>query len=104
MYFHQGLKNLNIHEMIYHHFFLKFKNEIFFLLVFGVIIVKMDNFHLFQEVLNFLFHAFEAMGNEIYKQHGFFLTYMCVLLLFAFCNGFGNNYDTTQEIYTFTNF
>jgi hypothetical protein len=31
--------------------------EIFCLLVFGGIVVKMDNFHLFEEVLKFLFHA-----------------------------------------------
>jgi hypothetical protein len=58
MYFHQGLKNLDIQKMIYHHFFKNIlKIEIFCLLVFGNIIVKMDHFHLFEEVLNFLFHA-----------------------------------------------
>ncbi len=34
------------------------------------------------------------MSNEIYKQHGFFLTCVCVCC--AFCNGFGNN-DTSQK-------
>jgi hypothetical protein len=36
--------------------------------------VEMDNFHLFEKVLRFLFHA---MGNEIYKQHDFFYMYVC---------------------------
>jgi hypothetical protein len=45
MYFHQGFKILDI-----------LKSEFFFLPVFGGIIVKMDNFHLFEKVLNFLFH------------------------------------------------
>jgi hypothetical protein len=44
--------------MIYHYFF---KNpleiEIFFLLVYGGIVVKMGNFRLFEKVLKFLFHA-----------------------------------------------
>jgi len=58
MYFHQGLKNLDIQKLIYHHFFFKnLKNEIFFLLVFGSIVVKTDNLHLFEKVINFLFHA-----------------------------------------------
>ncbi len=58
MYFHQGLKSLNIQKMIYHHFLLNLLNiEILCLLGFGGIVVKMDNFHLFEEVLNFLFHA-----------------------------------------------
>jgi hypothetical protein len=58
MYFHQGLKNLDIQKMIYHHFILNIlKIEIFCLFVFGGIVVKMDNFHLFEEVLNILFHA-----------------------------------------------
>ncbi len=51
MYFHQGLKNLDIHKMIYHQ---KKKNllkiEIFCLFVYEDIVVKMDNFHLFEKV------------------------------------------------------
>jgi len=51
----------------------------------GGIVVKMDNFQLFEKVLNFLFHAYEAINNEIHKQHGLFsYMYMCV-------NGFDNN-------------
>ncbi len=48
------------------------------------IVLKMDNFHEFQEFLNqkvlgFLFHTLEAMGNKTYEQHGFsFYMYMCV--------------------------
>jgi hypothetical protein len=58
MYFHQGLKNLDIQKVIYHHFFKNLlKLEIFCLLVFRGIAVKMDNFHLFKEVINFLFHT-----------------------------------------------
>jgi len=58
MYFHQGLKNLDIRQMIYHHFILNLLEiEIFCLLMFGSIIVKMDNFHLFENVLKFWFHA-----------------------------------------------
>jgi len=42
--------------MIYHHFKKKLlKIEIFCLLVFGGIVVKMVNFHLFEKVLKFLF-------------------------------------------------
>jgi hypothetical protein len=61
-------------------FFLKIKIEIFCLLVFGCIVVKMVNFHLFEKVLKFLFHAMEAMGNEIFKNMVFFLTCTCVLM------------------------
>jgi hypothetical protein len=58
MYFHQGLKKFNNKKMIYHHFLLNLLNiDIFCLLVFGGIIVKMDNFHLFEKVFNFLFQA-----------------------------------------------
>jgi len=40
--------------------------------------MKMDDFHLFKNVLRFLFYTWEAMGNEIYKQHDFFLhVYVC---------------------------
>jgi hypothetical protein len=78
------------------------KIKIFCLLVFGGIVVKTDNFHLFEKILKFLFHANEAMGNEIYEQYDFFLTCTCVLMLLCIYNGFGNN-DTSQEIYMFTN-
>jgi hypothetical protein len=78
MYFHQGFKKLDIQKMIYHHFFKNLlKIEIISLLSFGSIVMKMDNFHLFEKVLNFLFHTQETMGNEIYKQHDFFL-HVCV--------------------------
>jgi hypothetical protein len=50
MYFHQGLKNLDIHKIIYHHFFNLLKIGIFCLFVYGGIVVKMDNFYLFEEV------------------------------------------------------
>jgi hypothetical protein len=44
--------------MIHHHFLLNLsKIEIFYLFVYGSIIVKMDNSHLFEDVLNFLLHA-----------------------------------------------
>ncbi len=69
--------------------------------MYGGIVVKMDNFHLFEVILNFLFHAWDVMDGEIYK-HFFFLTCTHVLMFCAFCNGFGNN-DTSQEIYIFTN-
>jgi hypothetical protein len=55
--------------------------------VFGGIVVKMDNFHLFEKILKFLFHTKEAMGNEIYEQHGFFLTYNCVDVVMCFIMG-----------------
>jgi hypothetical protein len=58
MYFHQSLKRLNIQKMKYNHFLLNLlKIEVFCLLVFKGIVVKMDNFHLFEEVLKFLFHT-----------------------------------------------
>jgi hypothetical protein len=58
MYFHQGFKNVDIQKMIYHHFLLNiFKIELFCLIMYGSIIVKMDNSHLFEKVLNFLFHT-----------------------------------------------
>jgi hypothetical protein len=54
MYFRQGLKNLNIQKMIYHHFKKNLlKIEIFCLLVYRSIVVKMDHFHLFEKVLTF---------------------------------------------------
>jgi len=42
---------------------------------------KNDNSHLFEMVLKCLFHAWEVTNNEIYKQHFFFLTCTCVLML-----------------------
>jgi hypothetical protein len=58
MYFHQGLKNLDILKVIYHHFKkISLKIEIFCLVVYGGIVVKMDQLHLFKEVLKFLFHT-----------------------------------------------
>jgi hypothetical protein len=56
MYLHQGLKNVDIQKMIYH-FFNLLKIEIFCLLVYGSIVLKMDNSHLFEEVIIFLFHT-----------------------------------------------
>jgi hypothetical protein len=51
MYFHQGLKNLDIQKMMYQHFFKNLsKIEIFCLFVYGRIVVKMDNSHSFEEV------------------------------------------------------
>jgi hypothetical protein len=49
--------------------------------MFESIVVKMDNFHLFEKVFKFFLHTLEAMGNEIYKHHGFFKTCTCVLML-----------------------
>jgi hypothetical protein len=73
MYFHQGSNNLEIKKTICLHFFLNLsKIEICFLLVYGNIVVKMDNSHLFEVVLKFLFHTWEVRDNEIYK-HCFFL-------------------------------
>jgi len=44
--------------------------------------VKMDNSHLFE---CFLFHAWEVMDNEIYKQHCFFsYMYTCVDVVMHF--------------------
>jgi hypothetical protein len=55
------------------------------LLVYGSTVVKMDNFHIFEVVLNFLFHTWEVMDNEIYKQHCFFFyMYVCVDLIVHF--------------------
>jgi proteasome assembly chaperone (PAC2) family protein len=71
MYFYQGS-------------ILIFKNDIFSkknskikkknLIVYGGIVVKMDNSHLFEVVLRKLFLAWEVMDNEIYKLHWFFYT------------------------------
>jgi hypothetical protein len=81
MYFHEGSKNLNIQKMIYYHFFNFSKIKIFCLLVYGGIIMKMDDSHLVEKVLKFLFHAKEAMGNESTNNMVFFLTFTCVLIL-----------------------
>jgi len=82
------LKKLDILKMIYHHFFKNLsKIEIFCLFMYGSIIVKMDNFHLFEEVPKFLFHVQVAMGNEIYKQHGFFLHVRVVNVVVHFVMG-----------------
>jgi hypothetical protein len=80
MYFYQGSKNLKFLDMIYLLLNLS-KIEIYFLLVYGGTIMKMDNSHLFEVVLNFLFHAWKVMDNEIHKEHGFFLICMLVLML-----------------------
>ncbi len=78
MYFHQGSKNVEFKKMIYLHFLLNIlKIEFFCLFVYGSIIMKMDHFHLFEMVLNFLFHAWEVMDNEIYKQQFFLHGRMC---------------------------
>jgi hypothetical protein len=53
--------------MIYLDFLLNFsKIEIIFLLVYGGIVVKLDNSYLFEMILIFLFHAWAKMDNEIY--------------------------------------
>jgi hypothetical protein len=68
--------------MIYLHFLLNIsKTDIYFLLMYVSIVVKMDNFHLFEVILKFLFHAWEVIDSEIYKQHYYFLTCMHVLML-----------------------
>jgi hypothetical protein len=52
--------------MIYLHFLLNIsKIEIYILFVYGNNVVKMDNSHLFEMVLKFLFHTSEVMDNEI---------------------------------------
>jgi hypothetical protein len=80
MYFYQGSNNLKFLDMIY--LLLKFsKFEIYILLLYGGIIVKMNNSRLLEMFLNFLFHAWEVMNNETYKEHGFFLKCMLMLLL-----------------------
>jgi hypothetical protein len=59
IYVHSSrFKNLDIHKMIYHHFLLNLsKIEMCCLLVYGGIIMKMDNSNSFEEVLNFLFYT-----------------------------------------------
>jgi len=43
---------------MYHHFLLNLLNFFKkFLFVYGGIVVKMENFHLFEEILKFLFHT-----------------------------------------------
>ncbi len=76
MYFYQGSKNLKFLDMIYLLLNLS-KIEIYFLLVYGGTIMKMDNSHLFEVVLNFLFHAWKVMDNESTKNMVFFL-YVCL--------------------------
>ncbi len=89
--------------MIYLDFLLNLsKIKKYILLTYGVIVVKMDNFHLFEMILNFLFYAWDVMDGELYKQHCFCFTCTHVLMFCAFCNGFGNN-DTSQKIHMFTN-
>jgi len=44
----------------------------------------MYNSHLFQDVPIYLFQAQYVMGIEIYKQHGFYFTCTCVLMLLGF--------------------
>jgi hypothetical protein len=75
--------------MIYCHYFKNIlKIEIYILLVYVNILLKMDYSHLFQKVLIFLFHAWEVMDNEIYKLHNmtfiFICVCVCVLLLLGF--------------------
>ncbi len=53
----------------------------FFLFKHVSVVLKIDKYPPFQEVLKLLFHAWEGMGNEIYKSHDFFLTCMCMLML-----------------------
>jgi hypothetical protein len=61
MYFHQGL------------------------IVYGGIVLKMNNFHLFEKVLKYFLHI---GGNGIYKQHGFFsYIYVCVDVVVDFVMG-----------------
>jgi hypothetical protein len=74
--------------MIYLHFSkTNSKIEIYILLVYGGIVVKMDNSHLFEVVLNFLFHTWEVKDNEIYKNCLFFYMYMCVDVVVHFAMG-----------------
>jgi hypothetical protein len=63
MYFHQGLKYLDIQKMIYHHFKIyNLKIDFFLKLVYGGIVVKMDNFHLFEEIFYFIFSRIRGNG------------------------------------------
>jgi hypothetical protein len=81
MYAYQGSKKFKFLDMI--HLFLNLsKIEIYFLLVYGGIIMKINNSHLFEVVIDFLFHAWKVMDNEIYKEHGFFLICMLMLMLY----------------------
>jgi hypothetical protein len=57
MYFHQGLKILNVQKMIYHHFHLNISKVIIKKIVFRSIVVKMDDFYLFEKVFKVLFHT-----------------------------------------------
>jgi hypothetical protein len=72
--------------MIYLHFLLNIsKTDIYFLLMYVSIVVKMDNFHLFEVILKFLFHAWEVIDSEIYKQHYYFsYMYACVNVVVHF--------------------
>jgi hypothetical protein len=66
--------------MVYFHFKKNIlKIEIYILLVYGCVVVKMDNSHLFEVVLIFLFRTWEVMDNEIYKQLFYFYlhVHMC---------------------------
>ncbi len=53
------------------------KIEIFCLLMYLGIVFKTNKCHRFLKVWRFLFQAWEAMGNEIYKQTWFFFLHVC---------------------------
>jgi len=55
--------------------------EIFCLLMFGSIVVKMDNFHLFEKVLIFLFHTMKQWVMKFINNMVCFFTCTCVLML-----------------------
>jgi hypothetical protein len=77
MYFHPCLKNLKIQKK--NHLLLNPSNiEISCLIIYLSIVLKIDKCHWFLKVQGFFFHAWEAMGNEIFKHDFFSHMYMCV--------------------------
>jgi hypothetical protein len=50
-------KECSIQKMIYHFIKNMLKIKIYFLLVYGSIVLKTDDSHLFEEVIIFLFHV-----------------------------------------------
>ncbi len=81
MYFYQGLKNLDIQKLIYNKKKFKLKIKIFCLLVYGGIVVKMDHFHLFEEVLKKQFVHKKQWVMKSNNNMVFLLTCTCVLML-----------------------
>ncbi len=73
--------------------------------MYGSIVVKMDNSHLFEDIFKKHLHVKKAMSNEIYKYGFFSYMYMCVNVVMHFVMGLVTMIHTRHiHVYKLFNF